>query len=100
VGCDDLTIYLRHLEQADRMFARVRSALESTGREGWLCLFGDHLPIMPEVYRQLGRPVGAVDYLVWSTDPPERPELRIDLDARQLAGLMLQKMRLAGSVTV
>jgi phosphoglycerol transferase MdoB-like AlkP superfamily enzyme len=96
-GCEDLTVYLRHLAQADRMFGRVRSALESAGREGWICLFGDHLPIMPEVYRKLGRPDGAVDYVVWSTDTPEIPGSRMDLPAERLAAMMLQKMELAGN---
>lgn len=65
-GCDDLTAYLRHLEQADRMLGTVRNRLAVMGLEGWLCLYGDHLPIMAQVYRQLGEPDGTVDYLVWN----------------------------------
>jgi len=68
----DLTAYLRHLENADRMLGIVREKLENMKREGVLCLFGDHLPIMPEVYAELGEPDGTVDYLVWSTNKQQR----------------------------
>jgi hypothetical protein len=54
-GCDDLTVYLRHLVNADRMAGRLRAALEALPGAGTLCWFGDHVPIMPEVYRRLGR---------------------------------------------
>lgn len=66
-GCEDLTIYLRHLANADHMLARLREALDSCGRPASLCWFGDHVPIMPKVYATLGAPPGAVDYLVWSS---------------------------------
>lgn len=65
--CDDLTVFLHHLEQADCSFGMVREQLAAMQREGWLCLYGDHLPIMPQVYQQLGEPDGTVDYLIWSS---------------------------------
>ena len=64
--CDDLTVYLHHLEQADRMLGNIRKQLAEMQREGVLCLYGDHLPIMPQVYRTLGEPNGTVDYLIWN----------------------------------
>lgn len=37
-------------------------------RPGVLCVFGDHVPIMPGVYRELGEIDGSTDYLVWRAD--------------------------------
>lgn len=65
-GCEDLTIYARHLANADRMFGRLRQTLLSSSREGILCIFGDHIPIMPVVYSQLAVPDGETDYVVWN----------------------------------
>ncbi len=64
--CDDLTIYLRHLCNADRMILNLRQALEGCGRPASLCWFGDHVPIMPRVYEKLGEPNGTVEYVCWN----------------------------------
>jgi hypothetical protein len=89
-GCDELTVYLRHLEQADLALGAVRERLAAMQRPGWLCLYGDHAPIMPRVYRQLGEPDGSVDYLIWSNrgegGAPERT-LRVE----ELAELLLRR---------
>lgn len=64
--CDDLTVYLRHLRNADRMMGRLAEMLRGHGRSARLCWYGDHVPIMPDVYRQLGDPPGNTDYFIWS----------------------------------
>ena len=65
VGCEDLTIYLRHLRNADRMIRTLKDKLASCGRPASLCWFGDHVPIMPTVYDALGTPEGKTEYLIW-----------------------------------
>ena len=65
-GCDDLTIYLRHLRNADHMIAQLRTTLEQRDRPASLCWFGDHVPIMPAVYENFGEPSGCVEYVCWS----------------------------------
>lgn len=65
-GCDDLTIYLRHLRNADAMIAQLRQTLENCGQAASLCWYGDHVPIMPTVYDIFGVPKGQVDYICWS----------------------------------
>lgn len=81
-GCEDLTVYLRHLEHADIMLGNVREWMRAMERPGWLCLYGDHPPIMPKVYRTLGEPDGTVDFLVWSNrDRPVKQsaqEMRVE----------------------
>nr|WP_321327609.1 LTA synthase family protein [Alcaligenes faecalis] len=66
-GCEDLTIYLRHIRNADAMLTRLRGALSSSDRPTSLCWYGDHVPIMPSVYAALGTPCGDVDYFIWSS---------------------------------
>jgi hypothetical protein len=48
------------------MIACLRQALEQLERSASLCWFGDHVPIMPAVYEQLGIPDGETDYVIWS----------------------------------
>lgn len=88
-GCDDLTVYLRHLRNADRMIGDLRSCLERHPRPARLCWYGDHVPIMAEVYRQLGDPDGQTEYFIWSNRPAEKkaPARALSLDA--LAGQLL-----------
>lgn len=64
--CEDLTIYLRHLQNGDRMAGALRKTLERCDRPASLCWFGDHVPIMPSVYNTFGTPPGEVEYLLWS----------------------------------
>lgn len=65
-GCDDLTIYLRHLRNADRMIAKLRQTLGNCERPAGLCWFGDHVPIMPAVYETFDKPNGDVEYVCWN----------------------------------
>lgn len=65
-GCDDLTIYLRHLRNADRMLARLHRTMAGLAHPAGLCWYGDHVPIMPAVYRTFGTPDGQVPFLCWS----------------------------------
>lgn len=65
-GCDDLTVYLRHLKNADRMAGTLRKFLAEHVRPTFFCWYGDHVPIMTKVFQQLGDPDGATEYFIWS----------------------------------
>ncbi|CUI66348.1 LTA synthase family protein [Achromobacter kerstersii] len=67
-GCEDLVSYVRHLRNADAMFGLLRQVLASSTRPSALCVFGDHVPIMPRVYQRLGESDGATDYVLWRSD--------------------------------
>ena len=91
-GCEDLTTYLRHLANADRMIGRLRARL-NLFPEAWLCLFGDHVPIMPEVYRQLGECPMAQPIMCFGV--PGRSAgapTSVDLDVDQLGVELLRRM--------
>jgi hypothetical protein len=62
--CKDLTVYLRHLRNADRQLGRLRRELAQRARPTILCFYGEHLPSMPNVYDALGMPDGRTDYFL------------------------------------
>lgn len=64
-SCGDLVAYVRHLANADAMFGRLAGALSGSSRPSTLCIYGDHVPIMPAVYSEMGAPDGKTDYLIW-----------------------------------
>lgn len=64
-SCADLVAYVRHLANADAMFSQLAAALSESSRPSTLCIYGDHVPIMPGVYSALGTPDGRTDYLIW-----------------------------------
>jgi len=96
-GCDDLTIYLRHLRNADRMAGMLRDRLEALPGPQWLCWFGDHVPIMPKVYSVMGAPDGWTDYLIWGKGSNRGKGARLDLNVENLGRLLLKEMGLISS---
>lgn len=94
---DDLRVYLRHLRNADRMLERLKRRLTPDtprSRQGVLCWYGDHVPIMDDLYRATGAPGGDTHYALWSSMRPGAmppPDERIDvatLSQRLLAQLL------------
>jgi phosphoglycerol transferase MdoB-like AlkP superfamily enzyme len=83
-GCDDLTVYLRHLRNADAMVASLRATLERCDRPAALCRFGDHVPILPAVYLQFETPEGEVEYVFWSNQNAGAVKVR-NLSAENLS---------------
>ncbi|HUF79852.1 MAG TPA: LTA synthase family protein, partial [Burkholderiales bacterium] len=69
-GYDDLTVYLRHLVNADRMIGALRERLEQSPRDGWLCWYGDHVPILQKVYDATQYKDGRTDYFIWGKGRP------------------------------
>jgi phosphoglycerol transferase MdoB-like AlkP superfamily enzyme len=92
--CDDLTIYLRHLRNADRMVGMLRDGMEALPGAGWLCWFGDHVPIMASVYEVMGMPDGQTDYMIWRKGGLLDDGVCADMEVEHLGLLLLQKMGL------
>lgn len=91
VGCADLTIYLRHLRNADRMMGTLTQCLRIVERPSWLCWLGDHVPIMPNVYSYFGFPDGCTDYLLWSNQGSEAGGSRQHLQVEELGMHLLRE---------
>ncbi len=90
-GCEDLSIYLRHLRNADRMMGNIRDFLQQHPRPARFCWYGDHVPIMPEVYRQFGPPAGQTSYFVWDNRPGKHGG-NLALNLHELATLSLKSL--------
>ncbi|MDP2901739.1 MAG: LTA synthase family protein [Methylovulum sp.] len=99
-GCDDLTVYLRHLKNADLMIKRLKEVMQAQaddqqqGRAGLLCWYGDHVPIMSGVYQKYGEPDGLTDYFIWETSrqapsPPNSAAKERQIAVNELSSLML-----------
>jgi len=90
--CDDLVAYARHVRHADAMFGQLRDTLLKRKRPSTLCIFGDHVPIMPKVYRALGAPDGSTDYLIWHSDRrPLVSQNAITRKVNQLAQVLIDE---------
>lgn len=89
-GCEDLTVYLRHLRNADRMAGNLRDFLKQHSRPARFCWYGDHVPIMPYVYKQFGTPDGRTNYFLWENGVGGSGS-RMALNVSELAGLSLRK---------
>jgi hypothetical protein len=81
-GWDDLTVYLRHLANADLMLGDLAAMLRARTRPGLLSWFGDHVPSLPQVYEDLGFTDARTDYLIWSGAGGGLPA--VDLSAHDL----------------
>ncbi|CAM3378416.1 LTA synthase family protein [Halomonas lysinitropha] len=97
----DLRIYLRHLSNADSMLASLQQQLtprDRHARQGLLCWYGDHVPIMADLYRRLGAPDGRTDYLIWSSSQGASPaaaaeELEVAGLGQHLLGYLAETTR-------
>ncbi|MCP3669833.1 MAG: LTA synthase family protein [Gammaproteobacteria bacterium] len=90
-GFDDMTVYLRHIENAGIMCRKLQVALNSSDRPGRLCWYGDHVPIMPNVYKGAGYTDSATNFVVWHSGevaPGIATQCREKLQAHEL-GLSL-----------
>ncbi len=93
-GCEDLTVYLRHLRNANRMAAILRDALQATARPSWLCWYGDHVPIMPKVYTVLQEPDGKTDFFLWTNESNKSVDEEKIMNIQKLGNFLLHKMNL------
>ncbi len=88
--CEDLAVYARHLHNANTMLGNLRSHLETLATPSWLCWYGDHVPIMPQVYDALGEPDGATDFFIWGNKAVPKTRLDTPVLIKNLAGNVLE----------
>ena len=94
-GMRDLGPYLRHIGNADCMLGMLRSHLLTLPRPTALCFYGDHVPILPDVYTALGAPVGDTEYFIWSNRGPGTTQAHA-LPVHDLAKLFVERGQAAG----
>lgn len=78
----DLTVYLKHLKNADSMIDQLTKYLSSRERDNFLCWYGDHVPVMTKVYKHMGEPVAETPCFIWSNRmmPDTKNSQIIDID--------------------
>jgi len=57
--------YIQRMIMVDEMIGLLKEQCTALDRPVVLCMFGDHPPILPEVYAWLGMPEGTTDYAIW-----------------------------------
>ena len=79
--------YVRVMQSTDLMIGQLLNDLQAgtANRPTVVCVFGDHVPILPSVYAAWGAPDGSTDYLIWRNwDQSSRP-IEADLALHELA---------------
>ncbi len=89
-GYDEFTIYLRHLQHTDAMLGMLHESIRATARGGWLCAYGDHVPILPEVYDANDFADGRTDYFIVGANSDVYIESAADLAPEDLARCLLR----------
>jgi hypothetical protein len=84
---NDLTVYLRHLANADAMIGQLRDYFTNSEQEVCFCWYGDHVPSMPDVYDHIGFNDSHTNYLIWSK--VENPATNQPLAVESLGKLLL-----------
>jgi hypothetical protein len=90
----DLTVYLRHLRNADRMLERLKAWMAARARPGVLCFYGDHVPIMPEVWETTDACDGTTDYVIWRTGHADAGS-QVDVPVDRLGVMLVEAAGLA-----
>jgi hypothetical protein len=89
---DNLTVYLRHLKNADAMIEQLTAYLAQRRRKAIVCFYGDHVPALPHVFGKLGQPQTTTDYFIWR-NYGEVQAHRKDVTAAQLGQDLIDSIR-------
>lgn len=90
VGCEEMTIYLRHLAHADGMVRSLHNLLRDMDTPTSLCWYGDHVPIMPSAYAVLQCAPARVPFFCWSNSLTVHHKKEISMSAHELAPAWLE----------
>ena len=87
---NDLTVYLRHLKNADQMIEQLTTAFQQSDKPNTLCFYGDHIPSMPKIYTQLGYDNSHSDYFIWNNSATKKAPTLQAMHVHNLAASLLQ----------
>jgi phosphoglycerol transferase MdoB-like AlkP superfamily enzyme len=93
----DLTAYLRHVENADRMLGKLTDYLRKRERPAVLCFYGDHVPAMGPVFDALGAEPTHSDYFIWRNFEEDSGKQR-DVHVEHLGMAIQRAMMHKGSI--
>lgn len=84
---NELTVYLRHLKNADKMVKKLTDQFDNAKEENIFCFYGDHVPSLPEVYEYTNFNDFETNYFVWKSrtnKPAEYEKLGIECLASKI----------------
>ena len=87
-GMSDLTVYLRHLKNADKMIKALTDNYRQSNRETTLCFYGDHIPSMPNIYQATDYNDSHSDYFIWRSNPINS-NVQVNISIESLATKLL-----------
>lgn len=70
---NDLTVYLRHLKNADQMIKTLCKVYSESDIETTVCFYGDHVPSMPNIYQTTNYHDEHSDYFIWHSKQKKAP---------------------------
>jgi hypothetical protein len=88
--------YLGGLRKSDEMLQILLSELQRRHNDGVLAFYGDHLPSLPQAFRQLGFDEWGSDYVVWQDTGSAAQQL--DLPAHRLPKVIIDALRQMGVI--
>jgi len=89
---NDLTVYLRHLKNADKMIKTLTDTYRYSDIETTLCFYGDHIPSMPNIYKATDYQDNHSDYFIWNSSQRNNAS-KLDIDIKTLGIQLLKKNR-------
>ncbi len=100
-AANDLTVYLRHLHNADTMIKELTHTYTHSKNPHTLCFYGDHMPSMPTIYQQLNYHGEASDYFIWQNTHFKETESQRKPTEKTIAADSLAKtlLTLSGNLT-
>ena len=90
---NDLTVYLRHLKNADKMLKTLTDTFNHSNKAHTLCFYGDHIPSMPNIYSLTNYENHNSDYIIWTNNKPNKTQestIAVENLARNLLGMKIQ----------
>jgi phosphoglycerol transferase MdoB-like AlkP superfamily enzyme len=94
----DLTAYLRHIENADRMLGKLIDYLRKRERPTVLCFYGDHVPALTSVFDALGTGPTHSDYFIWRNfgdDSGEQRDIHVETLGSAIQRAMMHEDRIS-----
>ncbi len=97
-GFDEMTTYLRHLQHADKMLDLLHTYLQSTSTPASLCWYGDHVPILSQVYAQIDNFSPTTNYILWNNNSLQQAHAAVQPQTQELSSHELAHAWLSASL--
>lgn len=88
----DLSVYLRHLKNADQMIANLIAHFKQQQKPSCFCFYGDHVPSIPAAYQALQFENSQSDYFIWQSDRKYQGGKPQPLDVDQLGVRLVENL--------